>query len=249
MIEAIDMVSLTTPRGSAVTFAVRPGTNDENVCLALTMGDEYRMRKRQLTGYAIDVGAHIGAWAIPAVLDNPSLHVLAIEAVPENCDLLRENIRHNHVEDRVTVIQAAAARPGDATAVCHWGYTKHDSGDDGYVSAHRFVGNTWADQGEPEFGGEMEAVSLDDLIERYALTSVSLLKIDCEGCEWAFLDSPAISEVTEVIGEYHGGYTGHESYHGGNAAADMVALLSPTHDVTLWNQEPIIGLFNAVRRG
>lgn len=247
MIEARSIVSLFTPNGRPATFITRPGTNDENVCLALNTGDEYRMHGRKVRGWAIDVGAHIGAWCVSAALDNPGLRILAVEAVPDNCDILEENVARNGVSDQITVVRAAAGAPGQATVQCHWGYKHHESADDGYINAHRFVANTWVDQAEPEFGGDLDAVSLDTLLERYEIGEVTLLKIDCEGCEWLFLDSPAVARVQTIVGEYHGGYTGHTLHHGGYAQRDFIAMLT-THDVTPWREEPIIGTFEAVRR-
>jgi FkbM family methyltransferase len=235
-----------TPKGKPVTFDCRQGTNDADLAVALnvwngTVCDEYRMRDRELSGFAIDVGAHIGALAIPMALDHPDLTVIAIEAVPENATLCLSNAQRNGAA--VIVLNAAAAAPGTPDVVCHYGYRHDIAASDGYVSAHRFVAQTFMDRGEPEFTPTVTAVSLDEIIERYAMTEVALLKIDCEGCEWAFLDTLAVGKVRTIVGEYHGGLTGVE-----DARGRLIELLSQTHDVTFWSDEPICGLFEAVRR-
>lgn len=241
----ISTVDLRTPNGRRVAFQVRDGTNDGGVAYTLTIGDEYRMKDRRVDGWVLDVGAHIGAFAIPVALDHPLARVIAIEAVPENCDLIEANARMNGVS--VIVVRAAAARPGVATAPCHWGYRHHASVDDGYIAAHRFVGNTWVDQGEPEFGGEIPAISLDALTERYDIPEIDLLKIDCEGCEWAFLDSPMIGKVREITGEFHGGYTDDPGYVP-DPASRIHELLDATHEVRITRPDPSVGLFEATRR-
>ncbi len=245
--------AMKTPNGRQVTFTCRDGTNDANIAISLNswdgeIVDEYRMKGRQLSGWAIDVGAHIGGLAVSLALDHPDLRVLAIEGVPENAALAVENAARNGVADRVTVIQAFAAAPGTKSGVCHYGYRKVDGVDDGYIMAHRFIGGTWGNNGEdgaPEFNVTIPAVNLDGLLEQYGIDDVAILKLDCEGCEWAFLDTPVVAKVQTIVGEYHGRVT---------MAVDPVSqlriLLDATHDVTAWDETRIdMGLFEAVRRG
>ncbi len=244
--------AMTTPGGRQVTFVCRDGTNDANIAISLNswdgkLVDEYRMRDRRLSGWAIDVGAHIGALAVSLALDHPDLQVLAIEGVPENAALAAENAERNGVSERVHVIQAFAAAPGTKTGICHYGYRKVEGVEDGYIMAHRFIGGTWGNNGEggaPEFNVTIPAVNLDGLLAQYAIDEVAIMKLDCEGCEWAFLDTPAVAKVQNIVGEYHGRVT---------MAVDPVSqlriLLGATHDVTAWDESRIdMGLFEAVRR-
>lgn len=228
-------------------FLTRDGTTDANAVFALA-NDEYRLNGRPLTGWAIDIGAHIGTVSLTMARLNPDLRVLAVEAVPENSDLLEQNIARSGFGDRVTSIRAWAARPNELTGTCHYGYRHRVEESEGYVSAHRFIGNTWVDLAEPEFSVEMPAVSLDGLMAEHDIADLALLKIDCEGCEWAFLDTPAVSRVQVIVGEYHGGYPGTLG-HQPHPQSSLALLLSDTHDITLWNpEETVVGLFEAVRR-
>jgi len=227
-------------------FLTRNGTTDANAVYALA-NDEYRLEDRSLSGWAIDVGAHIGTVALTMARLNPDLRVLAVEAVPENSNLLEQNIARQRLGNRVTSIRASAAAPGTLTGVCHYGYRHRDSESDGYVSAHRFVGNTWIHLGDPEFSIDLPAVSLDSLLTTYGIDEVALLKIDCEGCEWAFLDTPAIGRVQTIVGEYHGGYPGEPGYVP-NPAQAIDRLLAATHDTEIVKDDPCVGLFEAVRR-
>lgn len=237
-----------TPRGKAATFHVRDGTNDGDVAVALNVwfdirSDEYRMTDRHLSGWAFDIGAHIGGWAIPTAMDNPDLRILAVEVVPESADLIEQNAKRNGVSDQVIVVRAAAASPGTSEVRCHWGYTADPSADVGYVAAHRFVAETWGARGEPESKVDLPGVSIDTLMADYGIEEVSFVKIDCEGCEWQFLDTPAVAKVQTIVGEHHGGITGVEDTHG-----RLTELLGATHDIAWWKDEPVIGLFEAVRR-
>ncbi|MGH7452617.1 MAG: FkbM family methyltransferase [bacterium] len=65
----------------------------------------------------IEVGANIGTTSIPLTLST-NCHILAIEPVPENLSLLRENVMQNGLQDRVTCIQKAISRqPGTTQMV------------------------------------------------------------------------------------------------------------------------------------
>lgn len=237
------MIQLTEEQG----FVVREGTTDAMAVMALA-NDEYRVSSRSLSGWAIDIGAHIGTVAITLARQNPGLRVLAVEAVPENSELMEANIKRL-APGQVTSVRAWAAGPNDLTGTCHYGYRGHrDTESDGYIAAHRFIGNTWTDLAGPEFSLEMPAVSLDGLLDTYDIDEVSLLKIDCEGCEWAFLDTPTVSRVKVIVGEYHGGYPGKPG-HQPDPIGKLHELLDATHEVDVWApEETVVGLFEAVRR-
>lgn len=227
-------------------FLCRDGTVDANAAYALRE-DEYRIRGEALTGWAIDVGAQIGTVGLTLAREHPDLRVVCVEAVPESSAVLEQNIVQMGLAERVTSVRAWAGGPNDLTGTCYYGYRGGDVETDGYVAAHRFVGNTWLDSRAPEFAIELPAVSLDSLIERFAMERVALVKIDCEGCEWAFLDTPAVARVDRIVGEYHGGYPG-KPRHQADPIARLHELLDATHEIELWSAEPIVGMFEAVHR-
>jgi FkbM family methyltransferase len=238
-----------TPGFKPVMFKTRNGTIDANIAIGLNVwdgviGDEYRMRGRSLSGWAFDVGAHIGALAIPLAIDHPDLQVIAIEVVPESAELIRHNALRNRVADRVHVVNAAAGAPGQTTITCHWGYSQREEEAPNYVAAHRMIAETWADRGKPEFVQDFPVVTLDGLMAEHGIDEVALLKIDCEGCEWNFLNTPAVAKVQTIVGEYHGG----ELTKIPDARERLTELLGATHDIEWLREEPIIGTFEAVRR-
>ena len=178
----------TTPSGGTVRMHTRPGTNDHNVCYSVITEDEYQLdRVKPLTGTALDVGAHIGAATVALLEMNPDLRVIAIEPIPENVELLRENVAP--YGDRATIIEAAAGKSGKI----RW---------NGPDEVHRFIGNQHGTGGESLTA---ETVTLSQLVKEYG--PISFLKIDCEGCEDSFLDDPAIDQVERIAAEYHNGGT------------------------------------------
>ncbi len=243
-------VTLSTPNGQPLSFVTRDGTNDATIAAAVNVwegevNDEYRMAGRVLSGWAMDVGAHIGTCTIPLALDHPGLRVIAVEGVPDNCDLIRQNALRNGVADRIEVLNAYAAAPGTLRGICNYGYRHAAETATEYVRDHRFIGGTWDKDpggGAPEFAADIEAVSLSGLLERYGIDDLALLKIDCEGCEWAFLDDPATAKVAVIVGEYHG-------RPGDVAPLARLRELLPTHEVSKMDDSLYdIGAFEAVRR-
>lgn len=236
--QVTDVIVFRSPRGVQARMHIRPGTNDWNTLNACMTEDEYGLRDLSLTGWAIDIGGYLGGVAIGLALDNPGLRVLVVEPVPDNADLIRRNIALNDLAERVTLIEGAVGN-GDPVDVWY-GYR-------GTVTAehHRFVGNSSLAY---DHGGELqhetrrydESHRLLDLIEDTGVERIALLKIDCEGGEWEFLDTRAVQYVDRFVGEAHA-VRGHKGW-------DIVAMLEATHDVTLQGDTEGTCEFRAVAR-
>lgn len=228
MISALPVETWRTPNGRAARMTFRPDTSDWNTVNAI-MGanDEYGL-PTGLSGLLLDVGAHIGAWAVAAALDNPDATVVAIEALPENVALIRENVALNGLGDRVTVIEGAATCGTEPVSIAY-GSTETE-----FARGHQFIGGgIWHEDAGDRRTISQQPVTLD------GFGPVRLLKIDCEGCEWQFLDSPAVANVTEIVGEYHP--------RQGYGVPRLRELLAATHDVTADDAQPF-GPFRAVAR-
>ena len=131
---------------------------------------------REAGGKLVDVGANIGYYTLIWLAQNPQNEAVAVEPSPRVVTLLRKNIEHNGVGERVTVIEAAAGReegevqfdlgPGDEVG---WGGVTNER--DGAVTEDS-QGMVFVPQRR-----------LDDVVEG----PVSLLKVDVEGAEtWVF---------------------------------------------------------------
>lgn len=218
-------VTTYSPGHRPYTLSVRPGTSDANTVLACSgEHDEYSL-PQGITGWALDVGGHIGAATVPLLLDNPDLHVVVVEALPENVRLLHHNLMRNGVEDRAILVHAAA---GAATDPVLLGY-----GTDG---THEFIGNVANPQGGRTV--EVKGATLRGLMllrgpaedEPWAWA-----KIDCEGCEYGVLASPWVTSLLHVKGEVHQGWD------------RLLDLLAPTHEV--YGPGDDFGPFSAELRG
>jgi FkbM family methyltransferase len=51
---------------------------------------------------------------------------------------------------------------------------------------------------------EMPTVTLEEVMARYDLPRIDVLKLDCEGSEYSILEHGPIDRVGLIVGEYHG---------------------------------------------
>lgn len=184
----------TTPRGNAATLTYRRDTNDYNTIQSAIGEDEYHLAGLHLTGFALDIGAHIGSVTIALALDNPELRIAAVEAVPANVELLRRNVERNGIADRVTIIHAAAG-DGSQQRIA-WGFRGSE-----LATHHAFIGNSNLPADSEHDEALVPGISLADLVGG----PIAFAKVDCEGCEYPFLDGPALLLVERIHGEEHYG--------------------------------------------
>ena len=220
--------TFTTPRGNTATMFYRQDTNDWNTIFASMTEDEYGLRSLPpLSGFAVDIGAHIGSVGIGLAIDNPGLKVICVEPVPDNISILRANIAINNVEDRMTLIDAAAGGPDDKETVVDWGYVGEP-----HLEHHAFIGNTalvYEFGSNPTFEHReqvAECFSLSRLMRLGGIERLALLKIDCEGCEWRVLTDSAVDCIDVILGEWH-----NVPLRGQRGNRDSVLSLLPNHNV------------------
>lgn len=205
-----------TRRGNAVELLVRDGTNDAMMAESAIEADEYGLANVELgSGVAVDIGAHIGMVAIALAVDHPEARIIAVEPVPENVALMRDNLELNGVADRVEVVEAGA---GKATGYMTIEYA-FAGGD--VADMHRFVANQTMDEGTTSKTLTVRSVSLGDLTRE----PVRLLVTDAEGAEYQLFGRTSVAArrekalVAEIRGEFHGSYE------------KLVELLDATHEV------------------
>lgn len=247
MIETLTRVRTVTPHGNVAHFSTRDTTNDAALVFGICAEDEYQFaRMEPLSGWAVDIGGHIGIVAVMLGLDNPDLKVVVVEGLPENVAMIRRNIELNGLEERVEVVDMAATDDETETVPMIYGYewvgvegVERPIVDTPYVTDSRYIGNIF-DYPEGEQAAtviERPGIGLARLLDERGIEDVALAKIDCEGCEWSVFRSPAVTRIAYWIGEYHGT----------PGLAGVHKALDKTHIVTE-REGAHEGLFEAVRR-
>lgn len=201
-----------TPRGKPVAVFVREGTSDVNTAYSCLDGDEYGLKERHLTGLALDVGAFLGTVALALAVDNPGLRVVCVEPVPDNAALIRRNLDANGVADRVFVVEGLAGHSG--TGTIRYGFKGNEN-----ELHHAYIGSATVAVPEREHTAKtVPSYSLRDIVGE---EPVCLMKCDCEGGEWDFLDTD-LSGVQTIVGERHP----HPLTGGTKTRADLDLLLT-----------------------
>jgi FkbM family methyltransferase len=136
-------------------------------------------------GYIVDIGANIGITAL-VLSQFPCKQVICFEPLPSNCDALESNLARNGVEN-VRVIRSAVSD---------------------------VQGPGWIEVATASVGGKLalpttadrptipvQCVRLQDVLALCGDADIDLLKIDCEGGEFAIVDqiTPEIADRVRVI--------------------------------------------------
>jgi FkbM family methyltransferase len=137
----------------------------------------------------VDIGAHVGSFAVWAAQRSPKARILAVEPNPETFELLTQNIRHNRLDDRVCAVNAAvgvAAGTGSLELVAHSLGTRLAANGNGEVS--------------------VRVQTMPGLLAEAGFKQVDALKIDCEGMEYAVLEAmgpEGLRPIQTLACEYH----------------------------------------------
>ncbi len=132
-------------------------------------------------GGFVDVGANAGDFTIWAAhVGGPATRVLSVEAEEGNAHWLRRTVQRNRLEDRVTVVNAAASdAPGEVELLVTAKNGTHSIVESELHSAF--------EEFRPIRRVRIPARPLDDLIDEAAMSRVDVVKIDVEGAEMLVL--------------------------------------------------------------
>ena len=197
------------PNGITANFLLRRNTADENTITATYTEDEYKFAgfRPQPGDWMIDGGGYVGSTAILYAQLFPLAKIITIEPLPENADLIRKNIERNHLQDRIILIEGALWSVSGQKVKIYY----RDTSEVGKV--HKFVGSGFKQYHETvaEDHAEVNTVSLNDIITRYHIHRIRVLKMDIEGAEYEAVKGLSLSDklmIQTMVGEYHNIFPG-----------------------------------------
>lgn len=179
-------------------LAIDPEYNDGQAYDEIFNADVYRMQSLLVGGgRVVDVGANCGYFAAAMRANWPDSQIVCVETEPRNVEVLKRNaesIGGVAVVDNAMwygapkVWRHSTIRPGGSK--CSGGsfvWTGSDKMGDDY-----------------ECQGEIETVTLEQVLDHYGWESCDVLKLDCEGAEFNILSNLDASRVWQIVGECHG---------------------------------------------
>lgn len=184
--------------GKDIKAQYREDTNDWNTLFSCLNEDEYGIGKLPEQGQAVDLGAHIGG--VTLALATKGWKIYAIEMLPENMELLHDNIELNGF-DGGTITTCRAAIVGRATKLGDemTAYYADDSSEAG--KAHKFIGTVMEEKyiADTQKHGEAIKVGIQSLT--YTLKDIPIcdfLKIDIEGAEWEVIRNTPATTLNKI---------------------------------------------------
>jgi FkbM family methyltransferase len=125
----------------------------------------------------VDVGAHVGTTAIPAVAHQGFRRAVAIEPDPYHLPLLRANVSLNRLDERVTVIAAAVSETSRQRQSFAQGSRKAD--------VYFWMKGRLTDERSSKPVVSVETITLDGLAEAGIVdpATAGMLWFDCAGCQ------------------------------------------------------------------
>ena len=154
--------------------------------------DCYRLCGLQLapSDCVLDIGGHIGLFAILLAKRYPGIRVYSYEPHPRNRDLFRLNLELNGIHG-VTLYPEAVS--GDGRPLTLVG----NPANSGAPTACSLTLHHARVTGVP-------TLTLDQMLDREGMTRCSLLKIDCEGSEYgALMAARGWVRIERLCGEFH----------------------------------------------
>ena len=141
--------------------------------------------------FALDVGAHVGAFACWLTRMAPDARLMCFEPEPRNFQDLERNVKRNRLTNRVELVHAAVGSTYGVDLL--------------EVPAQRDASSSCVPTTEGALRVKVRKVPLEGVLQRLA-SPLGVLKMDCEGAEWRILPSlsaGAWRKVQHLLLEFH----------------------------------------------
>jgi len=179
--------------GHSIKLSMR---NDGDLAIAneLFLDRQYRQCEdaiKHAKHCVIDVGGHLGFFSLMASLLNPDVPIYTFEPHAGNFELLKENLKQNHIKN-VTAKQTAVS---DEIGKIQMQLSKEDL-NHSLIKAIEPTGETQT----------VHATTLERILQKNKIEKCDLLTLDCAGSEFKIiLNSPKelFRKIDAIFLEYH----------------------------------------------
>lgn len=190
------------PVSEEIKFKIRVNSSDKLALWETWKLGVYNKIKISKGFSVVDIGSHIGGFAVfAAKKTNPGI-VFAYEANPVNFELLKTNKKINYCNNLVIFNTAVADKNGIV---------------DFYIQENGGLGSLFVESNDKI---SVPCITLEKIVKQNKIKKIDLLKLDAEGSEFAILTS-AKKDITDKIGsivlEFH-------EYRGSNHTAESLKV-------------------------
>ena len=187
--DIIELEHLERDTNKKIMIKILGGVNNGDI-FRVFLKDEYKSIPFQ-DKTIVDIGANIGDSSVYFAVNGAS-RVVGIEPFFKNFSLAKKNILQNNLSQKVEIIHAGCSDKSGVIEID----PDYNSNVDSVI--------------KNQINGEkISSLTLDDIINKYKIPKNSILKMDCEGCEYESIIS-AKTETLEhfeyIFIEYHHGY-------------------------------------------
>ena len=165
------------------------GVNNGDIVYGFLKDDYSKLPVKGKT--VIDIGSNIGDTPIYFAL-NGATKVIGLEPFPKNYEIASKNITYNNFSDKITLLLAGCA-PNTGEITINPDYNS----------------NIESTLNESTQGIKIPLLTLEQILDKYDISSQSILKMDCEGCEYDTIKSASeeiLKRFSHIQIEYHFGY-------------------------------------------
>lgn len=188
MKDILKIITVKNKQGRAAKFYAREDTKDELIIKDVYCDNSYSDNSFSPKDAVIDIGAHIGSFAIDAA--QRGAIVICFEPHPDNYRLLLQNIELNNLKDRIEPVNKAVLDTAGSFDLYIDGINS------GSHSLHQqFVDNPTKER------IKVDVLNFNDILVGFK--KVALLKLDCEGAEYNILLSSDLKVVKSITAELH----------------------------------------------
>lgn len=171
------------------SVTIHGGINNGDIVYGFLENDYGRLPVKDKT--VIDIGANIGDTPIYFAM-NGAKEIVGLEPYPKNFKIANKNILLNNFSDKTILLLAGcAAKSGNITI-----NPEENSNIESILKEH-------------SHGIKIPLLTLEQIFQDYNVASQSILKMDCEGCEYDIIKSTPekiLKKFSHIQIEYHSGY-------------------------------------------
>lgn len=176
---------------NGLTVKLRTASTDIQALANVWINEEYKKTGFEIKSddTIIDVGAHVGLFALYASQYCKSGKIFCFEPIKNNFDLLSENMQINQLVNVKCTHKAVHNRNGSIRM---------------YLSETDDAAHSIFDNGNKYI--DVNAITLSEIFNFHNIQTCNLLKMDCEGSEYQIFESTPdedIGKIQKICLEYH----------------------------------------------